>query len=140
MLAVFSGEVVEVPAELVAAGSRTPSPKTRASELVTRFLGTSGSDPAVSVQLADLGHLAYSHTNQALLRPRYRRSTSSCSAALHTHHYTSVTDIDQDMEMEPWRILLSLSLSLASGKFDQLVWSTQKLVVSFWVGLRFSRS
>jgi hypothetical protein len=23
------------------------------------------------MQLADLGHLAYSHTNQALLRPRY---------------------------------------------------------------------
>ena len=69
MLAVFSGEVVEVPAELVAAGSRTPSPKTRASELVTRFLGSS--EPAVSVQLAGLGHLAYSHTNQALLRPRY---------------------------------------------------------------------
>jgi len=69
MLAVFSGEVVEVPAELVAAGSRTPSPKTRASELVSRFLGSS--EPAVSMQLADLGHLAYSHTNQALLRPRY---------------------------------------------------------------------
>ena len=69
MLAVFSGEVVEVPAELVAAGSRTPSPKTRASELVTRFLGSS--EPAVCVRLADLGHLAYSHTNQALLRPRY---------------------------------------------------------------------
>jgi len=72
MLAVFSGEVVEVPADLVAAGSRTPSPKTRASELVSRFLGSS--EPAVSIQLADLGHLAYSHTNQALLRPRY----SSC--------------------------------------------------------------
>jgi len=69
MLAVFSGEVVEVPAELVAAGSRTPSPKTRATELVTRFLGNS--EPAVCVRLADLGHLAYSHTNQALLRPRY---------------------------------------------------------------------
>uniref|UniRef100_A0A804NYY3 DUF3700 domain-containing protein n=1 Tax=Zea mays TaxID=4577 RepID=A0A804NYY3_MAIZE len=69
MLAVFSGEVVEVPAELVAAGSRTPSPKTKASELVARFLGTS-CPAAVSVRLADLGHLAYSHANQALLRPR----------------------------------------------------------------------
>ncbi|CAD6258327.1 unnamed protein product [Miscanthus lutarioriparius] len=69
MLAVFSGEVVGVPAELVAAGSRTPSPKTKASELVARFLGTCPS--AVSVRLAaDLGHLAYSHANQALLRPR----------------------------------------------------------------------
>ncbi|CAL5098335.1 unnamed protein product [Urochloa decumbens] len=68
MLAVFSGGVVEVPEELVAAGSRTPSPKTRASELVNRFLGSS--DPAVSMKLGDLGHLAYSHANQALLRPR----------------------------------------------------------------------
>ena len=82
-MAVFSGEVVEVPAELVAAGSRTPSPKTRASELVSRFLGSS--EPAVSMQLADLGHLAYSHTNQALLRPRYRtyiRTLPNCSAAV----------------------------------------------------------
>ncbi|OAY72568.1 hypothetical protein ACMD2_10088 [Ananas comosus] len=42
MLGVFSGEVVEVPAELTAAGSRTPSPKTRASTLVDRFLASSG--------------------------------------------------------------------------------------------------
>nr|CAD1829625.1 unnamed protein product [Ananas comosus var. bracteatus] len=48
MLGVFSGEVVEVPAELTAAGSRTPSPKTRASVLVDRFLASSG--PAVSAQ------------------------------------------------------------------------------------------
>nr|ACG40547.1 hypothetical protein [Zea mays] len=41
MLAVFSGQVVEVPAELVAAGSRTPSPKTKASQLVGRFLAAS---------------------------------------------------------------------------------------------------
>ncbi|CAN6339615.1 unnamed protein product [Urochloa humidicola] len=68
MLAVFSGGVVEVPAELVAAGSRTPSPKTKATELVNRFLGSS--EPAVSMKLADLAHLAYSHANQALLRPR----------------------------------------------------------------------
>jgi asparagine synthetase B (glutamine-hydrolysing) len=68
MLAVFSGAVVGVPAELVAAGSRTPSPKTRASELVTRFLG--GADPAVCMHLGDLGTVAYSHANQALLRPR----------------------------------------------------------------------
>ena len=69
MLAVFSGEVVEVPAELVAAGSRTPSPKTRASELVKRFLA--GADLAVSVELGSLGNLAYSHANQSLLLPRY---------------------------------------------------------------------
>ncbi|MDK0764206.1 hypothetical protein P5E87_15755 [Clostridium perfringens] len=57
----FGGEVVGVPAELVAAGSRTPSPKTRASELVNRFLGSA--EPAVSMQLGSLGHLAYSHAN-----------------------------------------------------------------------------
>jgi len=70
MLAVFGGEVVGVPAELVAAGSRTPSPKTRASELVSRFLGGAGAEPAVSLQLGALGTLAYSHANQPLLRPR----------------------------------------------------------------------
>ena len=36
-------EVVGVPA-----GSRTPSPRTRASELVSRFLGGAGAEPAVS--------------------------------------------------------------------------------------------
>jgi asparagine synthetase B (glutamine-hydrolysing) len=68
MLGVFSGEVVEVPDELVAAGSRTPSPKTRASELVKRFVASS--TPAVSVDLGSLGHLVYSHANQSPLRPR----------------------------------------------------------------------
>ena len=59
MLAVFGGEVVGV-----------PSPKTRASELVSRFLGGAGAEPAVSLQLGALGTLAYSHANQPLLRPR----------------------------------------------------------------------
>ncbi|CAL9152671.1 unnamed protein product [Musa hybrid cultivar] len=68
MLGVFSGEVVEVPEELVVAGSRTPSPKTRAAELMNRFLGSSA--PAVSIQLGYLGHLAYSHTNQSPFAPR----------------------------------------------------------------------
>uniref|UniRef100_A0A0E0R8C5 Uncharacterized protein n=1 Tax=Oryza rufipogon TaxID=4529 RepID=A0A0E0R8C5_ORYRU len=49
----------DVPAELLVAGSRTTSPKTRESELVSHFLG--GAEPALSVQLGDLGHLAYSH-------------------------------------------------------------------------------
>ena len=100
MLAVFSGEVVEVPAELVAAGSRTPSPKTKASELVARFLGTCPS-AAVSVRLAaDLGHLAYSNANQALLRPRYClafpcpamdgcRAPASCSCSSSVHELTA---------------------------------------------------
>ncbi|URE29090.1 Stem-specific protein [Musa troglodytarum] len=68
MLGVFSGEVVEVPEELVVAGSRTPSPKTRAAELMNRFLRRSA--PAVSIQLGYLGHLAYSHTNQSPFAPR----------------------------------------------------------------------
>ncbi|KAJ6802807.1 stem-specific protein TSJT1-like [Iris pallida] len=62
MLGVFSGEVVEVPAELVAAGSRTPSPKTRGSELVSRFLRCSDAAAMVSVQLGSVGHLAYNPT------------------------------------------------------------------------------
>jgi asparagine synthetase B (glutamine-hydrolysing) len=68
MLGVFSGEVVEVPEELVAAGSRTPSPKTRASELVNRFLAAAS--PAVSIQLGSFGHIVYSHANQSPFRPR----------------------------------------------------------------------
>lgn len=69
MLGVFSGSTVEPPEELVAAGSRTPSPKTKASELVTRFLGSAS--PAVSVRIGgDDGVLAYSHRNQSIFSPR----------------------------------------------------------------------
>ncbi|XP_020251250.1 stem-specific protein TSJT1-like [Asparagus officinalis] len=68
MLAVFSGEMVDPPPELVAAGSRTPSPKTRGSELVTRFLRSS--EPAVSLQIGSFAHLAYSHAHQSPFRPR----------------------------------------------------------------------
>ncbi|KAJ6806402.1 stem-specific protein TSJT1-like [Iris pallida] len=68
MLGVFSGEVVEVPAELVAAGSRTPSPKTRASELVSRFLRSS--DTMISVQLGSVGHLAYNSASKFPSCPR----------------------------------------------------------------------
>ncbi|KAG0474236.1 hypothetical protein HPP92_015451 [Vanilla planifolia] len=70
MLCVFSRDVVEAPEELVAAGSRTPSPKTRASELVNRFV--TGSSPAdvVSLQLGSSGHLAYSYAGVSPFRPR----------------------------------------------------------------------
>ena len=68
MLGVFSGEVVEAPVKLVTAGSQTPSPKTRAVELVSQF--TSRSAPAVSVQIGSLGTLAYSHSNESPFRPR----------------------------------------------------------------------
>jgi len=69
MFMVFSGEMVEVPVELVAVGRWTPSPKTKAFELIARFLGTCPS--TVFVRLTDLSHLTYSHTNQALLHARY---------------------------------------------------------------------
>lgn len=69
MLGVFGGEVVEAPAELVTAGSRTPSPKTRGSELVNRFVRAAG--PAVSLQIGSLAHLTYSHVNQSPLCPRF---------------------------------------------------------------------
>lgn len=68
MLGVFSGELVEAPAELVAAGSRTPTPKTRGSELMNRFLRAS--EPAVSLQIGCLAHLSYSHANQSPFSPR----------------------------------------------------------------------
>lgn len=69
MLGVFSGAVVAPPEELVAAGSRTPSPKTRAAELLERFLGAAA--PAVSVKVGgDEGVLAYSHRGETPLHPR----------------------------------------------------------------------
>ncbi|KAJ6794822.1 stem-specific protein TSJT1-like [Iris pallida] len=71
MLGVFSGEVVAAPAELVAAGSRTPSPKTRGSELVSRFLQRSDAAAAmISVQLGSVGHLAYNSTSKFPSCPR----------------------------------------------------------------------
>ncbi|MQL73808.1 hypothetical protein Taro_006174 [Colocasia esculenta] len=70
MLGVFSGTVVVPPEELVAAGSRTPSPKTRAGELVERFLRAAPA-PAVSVKVgSDDGILAYSHGGESPFHPR----------------------------------------------------------------------
>ncbi|KAL6971527.1 hypothetical protein U1Q18_047409 [Sarracenia purpurea var. burkii] len=68
MLGVFSSAVVSPPDELVAAGSRTPSPKTKASALVTRFLRSNPS--GVSVTIGDDVQMAYSHHNQSPLQPR----------------------------------------------------------------------
>ncbi|CAA6663506.1 unnamed protein product [Spirodela intermedia] len=69
MLGVFSGGLVAPPEELVVAGSRTPSPKTRASELVATFLEASA--PAISINLGgDGSHLAYSHHNESPFSPR----------------------------------------------------------------------
>ncbi|PKA62932.1 Stem-specific protein TSJT1 [Apostasia shenzhenica] len=71
MLGVFSREVAEPPEELVTAGSRTPSPKTRASELVNRFVsGAAAAAGVVSLQLGSSGHLAYSHAGGSPFRPR----------------------------------------------------------------------
>ncbi|KAK1277594.1 Stem-specific protein TSJT1 [Acorus gramineus] len=68
MLGVFSSGVVAPPDELVAAGSRTPSPKTTAEALVARFV--SSSSPAVSVRISSDAHFAYSHTKESPLIPR----------------------------------------------------------------------
>ncbi|KAK6937510.1 protein of unknown function DUF3700 [Dillenia turbinata] len=68
MLGVFSDEIMSPPEELVAAGSRTPSPKTTAKALVSRFVQ---SKPfAVSVHLNDEVFMAYSHHNESPLHPR----------------------------------------------------------------------
>ncbi|XP_039114375.1 stem-specific protein TSJT1 isoform X2 [Dioscorea cayenensis subsp. rotundata] len=67
LLGVFSGEVVEAPGELLAAGGRTPSPKTPASELIHRFVHNSNS--TISLQLTSLAHLSYSSSHHSPLRP-----------------------------------------------------------------------
>ncbi|KAJ8620687.1 hypothetical protein MRB53_029216 [Persea americana] len=68
MLGVFSSAVVTPPEELVAAGSRTPSPKTKVTTLVDRFVERTHS--AVTVQIGDEGYMAYSHHNESVLQPR----------------------------------------------------------------------
>lgn len=68
MLGIFSGAIVSPPEELVAAGSRTPSPKTTGAALVNRFVDKNPS--AVSVQVGDFVQLAYSHHNESPFRPR----------------------------------------------------------------------
>lgn len=68
MLGLFSGAIVSPPEELVAAGSRTPSPKTTGDVLVNRFVERNPS--AVAVQVGDSVQLAYSHHKESPLRPR----------------------------------------------------------------------
>uniref|UniRef100_A0A7N0SYR5 DUF3700 domain-containing protein n=1 Tax=Kalanchoe fedtschenkoi TaxID=63787 RepID=A0A7N0SYR5_KALFE len=68
MLGVFSSSIVSPPGELVAAGSRTPSPKTTSDALIKRFLETNPS--AVSVEIGDHVQLAYTHHNESPLHPR----------------------------------------------------------------------
>ncbi|XP_051129848.1 stem-specific protein TSJT1 [Andrographis paniculata] len=68
MLGVFSSSIVSPPEELVAAGSRTPSPKVSADKLVGRFVERNSS--AVSVQIGDDVKLAYTHFKESALRPR----------------------------------------------------------------------
>ncbi|GAB4851134.1 hypothetical protein Ancab_030428 [Ancistrocladus abbreviatus] len=68
MLGVFSSSIVSPPEELVAAGSRTPSPKTKAADLVNRFLQSSAS--AVSVRVGDCAQLAYTHEGESPIQPR----------------------------------------------------------------------
>ncbi|XP_078446596.1 aluminum induced protein with YGL and LRDR motifs [Wolffia australiana] len=69
MLGVFSSAVAAPPEELAAAAGRSPSPKTKASELVARFL--SSADPAVAVNVnGDGSHLAFSHLHDSPFSPR----------------------------------------------------------------------
>lgn len=68
MLGVFSSSIMAPPEELVAAGSRTPSPKVTADKLLARFMEANSS--AVSVKVGDDVHLAYTHYNQSALHPR----------------------------------------------------------------------
>jgi asparagine synthetase B (glutamine-hydrolysing) len=68
MLGIFSSSVVSPPEDLVAAGSRTPSPKTKSGELLNRFL--QGNPAALSVQVGDNAHLAFTHHNESPLLPR----------------------------------------------------------------------
>ncbi|KAJ4722382.1 stem-specific protein TSJT1-like [Melia azedarach] len=68
MLGIFSSAIVSPPEELVAAGCRTPSPKITSTALVNRFLQTNTS--AVSMQVGDHVHLAYTHQNESPLQPR----------------------------------------------------------------------
>ncbi|CAA2990400.1 Hypothetical predicted protein [Olea europaea subsp. europaea] len=68
MLGVFSSSIVSPPDELVAAGSRTPSPKVTAAKLMSRFLEANSS--GVSIQIGDDVQMAYTHYNQSVLQPR----------------------------------------------------------------------
>ncbi|XP_009765315.1 stem-specific protein TSJT1-like [Nicotiana tabacum] len=68
MLGVFSSSIVSPPDELVAAGSRTPSPKIKAEALVKRFVQNNSS--AVSMQIGDHVQLAYTHYNESAVLPR----------------------------------------------------------------------
>lgn len=70
MLGVFSSSIVSPPEELVAAGSRTPSPKISSKALVNRFIGNNAS--AVSMQIGDDVQLAYTHHNESITHPRYK--------------------------------------------------------------------
>lgn len=68
MLGVFSSSIVSPPDELVAAGSRTPSPKTTAATLLKRFAESNAS--TVSVEIGEHVQLAYTHHNESPWQPR----------------------------------------------------------------------
>uniref|UniRef100_A0A9I9DQ06 DUF3700 domain-containing protein n=1 Tax=Cucumis melo TaxID=3656 RepID=A0A9I9DQ06_CUCME len=68
MLGIFSSSIMSPPDELVAAGCRTPSPKISSRALAKRFADSNAA--AVSLQIGDHVHLAFTHHNQSPLRPR----------------------------------------------------------------------
>ncbi|XP_031743941.1 stem-specific protein TSJT1 isoform X2 [Cucumis sativus] len=68
MLGIFSSSIMSPPDELVAAGCRTPSPKISSTALAKRFADSNSA--AVSLQIGDHVHLAFTHHNESPLRPR----------------------------------------------------------------------
>ncbi|CAD5196806.1 unnamed protein product [Musa acuminata subsp. malaccensis] len=69
MLGVFSGDVVDVPGELMAVGSSTPCPKTPASELVNRFLECT--PPVMLLKVGGFGHLAFRPISKSSIHTRF---------------------------------------------------------------------
>ncbi|KAL7172338.1 hypothetical protein ACSBR2_031935 [Camellia fascicularis] len=76
MLGVFSSDIVSPPEELVAAGSRTPSPKTTATALVKQFLQCN--DSGVSIQINNDVYLAFTDNSQSPLLPKINQARFVC--------------------------------------------------------------
>ncbi|KAL6010907.1 hypothetical protein ACLOJK_001350 [Asimina triloba] len=68
MLAIFSGDIVRAPEELVQAGNRTPTPKKSAAKLLQSFLQQFPS--GVTLNTGPNMSFCYTHDNQTLLQPR----------------------------------------------------------------------
>eukprot|EP01018_Ginkgo_biloba_P025652 Gb_16125 [translate_table: standard] len=76
MLAIFNSKVAYGPEELRAPGQSSPDLKKSSSDLLNSFLD--GFPQAVSVKMDDMTHMAYTHSNQALLQPRLFAVKDDC--------------------------------------------------------------